>query len=86
VLAGREVSLEQRARMRLASANAGARCVEAVDLVYHAGGGTSVYAKSPLQRCFRDIHTASQHIMVAPRTYELFGRLRLGAPADTSML
>ena len=86
VLAGREVSLEQRARMRLASANAGARCVEAVDLAYHAGGGTSVYAKSPLQRCFRDIHTASQHIMVAPRTYELFGRLRLGAPADTSML
>ena len=37
VLAGREVSLEQRARLRLASANAGARCVEAVDLAYHGG-------------------------------------------------
>jgi alkylation response protein AidB-like acyl-CoA dehydrogenase len=85
-LAGREVSLDRRARVRLASATTGARCVEAVDLAYHAGGGSSVYAKSPLQRCFRDIHTASQHIIVAPRTYELFGRLRLGAPADTSML
>jgi alkylation response protein AidB-like acyl-CoA dehydrogenase len=86
VTATGEVSLEQRARVRLASANAGARCVEAVDLAYHAGGGSSVFAKSPWQRCFRDIHTASQHIMVSPRTYELFGRLRLGLPADTSML
>jgi len=86
VLAGGEVGLDQRARVRLASANAGARCVEAVDLAYHAGGGSSVYAKSPLQRCFRDIHTASQHIMVAPRTYELFGRMRFGVHADTSML
>jgi alkylation response protein AidB-like acyl-CoA dehydrogenase len=85
-MAGGEVSVEQRARVRLASANAGIRCAEAVDLAYNAGGGSSVYARSPLQRCFRDIHTASQHIMVSPRTYEIFGRLRLGVPADTSML
>ncbi len=66
VLAGREVSLDQRARVRLAATNAGVRCAEAVDFAYNAGGGSSVFAKSPLQRCFRDIHTATQHIMVQP--------------------
>jgi alkylation response protein AidB-like acyl-CoA dehydrogenase len=86
VLAGREVSLDQRARVRLAATNAGVRCAEAVDFAYNAGGGSSVFAKSPLQRCFRDIHTATQHIMVQPRGYEVFGRLRLGLPSDTSML
>ena len=86
VLAGREVSLDQRARVRLAATNAGVRCAEAVDFAYNAGGGSSVFATSPLQRCFRDIHTATQHIMVQPRGYEVFGRLRLGLPADTSML
>ncbi len=39
-----------------------------------------------LQRCFRDIHTATQHIMVQPRGYEGFGKLRLGLPTDTAML
>ena len=58
----------------------------AVDLVYNAGGGSVVYATSPLQRHFRDIHVATQHIMVAPATLELAGRILLGLEADTSML
>jgi hypothetical protein len=45
-----------------------------------------VYATSPLQRCFRDVHVATQHTMVAPPTYELAGRILLGLDADTTML
>ena len=86
VLAGRDVTIEQRARIRLASTNVGVRCAEAVDLAYNTGGGSSVYSSSPLQRCFRDIHTATQHLMVSPRAYEIFGRHRLGLPLDGAMI
>jgi len=86
VLAGREISLDHRGRIRLASTNVGVRCAEAVDLAYNTGGGSSVYATSPLQRCFRDIHTATQHLMVSPRAYEIYGRQRLGLPLDGAML
>ncbi len=59
---------------------------EAVDLMYNAGGGTSVYRRCALQRVFRDAHVATQHIMVAPPTLELVGRLFLGLETDTSTL
>jgi hypothetical protein len=33
---------------------------------------------SPLQRCFRDIHVVTQHLMVNRSVYEQTGRLYLG--------
>jgi alkylation response protein AidB-like acyl-CoA dehydrogenase len=54
--------------------------------MYHLGGGTSVYRASPLQRIFRDIHVASQHMMVSDATLELTGRLFLGLETDTALL
>ncbi len=86
VLRGREITIDQRARVRLAATNAGIRCAEAVDLAYNTGGGSSVFASSPLQRCFRDIHTATQHLLVSPRGYEIYGRQRLGQSLDGSLL
>jgi alkylation response protein AidB-like acyl-CoA dehydrogenase len=79
---GRSLPIEQRAELRLAAANAAWRAAQAVDLVYHAGGGTAVYASSPLQRCFRDVHVATQHIMVAQPLFEIFGRSALGLPVE----
>jgi hypothetical protein len=54
--------------------------------MYNAAGGTAVYATSPLQRHFRDVHAATQHVMIAPATLELVGRVLLGLDADTAML
>jgi hypothetical protein len=54
--------------------------------MYEAGGGTSIYATSPLQRHFRDVHVLTQHMMVAPPVYELTGRLFLGLDTDVSTL
>jgi alkylation response protein AidB-like acyl-CoA dehydrogenase len=80
------ISLAQRAVLRLAATHAVSSTAKVVDLMYNAGGGTSVYATSPLQRHFRDIHVVTQHMMVASPTYEVTGRLFLGIDTDTSML
>ena len=83
---GAAVTLEQRARLRLAATQTVRDAAKAVDLAYECGGATSIYADSPLQRRFRDVHVATQHILVAPATYELAGRVLLGLPTDTEML
>ena len=57
-----------------------------VDACYELGGGSSIYATSPLQRRFRDVHAATQHMLVSRSTLELTGRLLLGLPSDVSQL
>ncbi len=79
---GDRANTDQRLAVRLAAAHIGADMVRAVDRCFHAGGGSAVYATSPLQRCFRDIHTAAAHIMVSPRSFETAGRHLLGLPID----
>ena len=80
------VSLERRSEVRLATTHATHAAAEAVDRMYHTAGGTSVYQSSPLQRHFRDVHVATQHMMVGPATWELTGRVLLGLDADVSTL
>ena len=80
------IPMPLRGRLRLAATHATAASARAVDVAYTAGGGTAVYAESPLQRAFRDIHVVTQHMMVAPATWELAGRVLLGVDTDTTML
>ena len=86
VCTGGRVPTDLRVRVRAAATHASVAARQATDLVYDLGGGSSVYSKSPLQRCFRDVHTGSAHIMVTQRNFETFGRERLSLPIDTSML
>ena len=83
---GERPAVEQRRLLRLAATHAMAQAARAVDLCYTAGGGSSIWETSPLQRCFRDVHVATQHGMVAPRTLEPLGRLAFGLDTDTSQL
>jgi alkylation response protein AidB-like acyl-CoA dehydrogenase len=85
VLAGDRVDVPSRIRIRLAGAHAATSAAAAVDAAFTMAGGTAVFNASPLQRCLRDVHVATQHIMVAPRLYETIGKLLLGGEADTSM-
>jgi indole-3-acetate monooxygenase len=71
--ADRELTSEQRALARLAITNAVVKSAEAVDLMYSAAGGSAVYASNRLERSFRDIHTVTQHAIVAPPSYEQVG-------------
>jgi alkylation response protein AidB-like acyl-CoA dehydrogenase len=79
-------SLDTRATVRLAACHAAAECARAVDLAYEAGGASSIHASSPLQRCFRDVHVATQHVMVSATSATLAGRARLGLDVDLTML
>jgi indole-3-acetate monooxygenase len=84
--AGGELTLDQRARLRLAATHATTTSAQVVDAMYTVGGGSSIYLSSPLQRRFRDVHAATQHVMVARPTYELIGRVMLGLDTDTAVL
>jgi alkylation response protein AidB-like acyl-CoA dehydrogenase len=80
------VSVRSRAELRLAMTHATRSAARAVDRMYEAAGGTAVFRSSPLQRCFRDVHTVTQHAMVAQPTLELTGGLLLGLELPTFTL
>jgi alkylation response protein AidB-like acyl-CoA dehydrogenase len=86
VLAGDPSPTEERWLVRLAATHAVTESARVVDVMYEAGGGASVYDDSALQRVFRDVHVATQHAMVAPRTMELLGRIRLGLDTELGQL
>jgi indole-3-acetate monooxygenase len=85
-VAGGVIDVAARGRMRLAGAHAAEAAVLAANTAYTLGGGTSIFESSPLQRCLRDAHVVTQHIMVAPRLYETLGKLHFGIDIDASMI
>jgi alkylation response protein AidB-like acyl-CoA dehydrogenase len=85
-LRGEPVPVTQRRDLRLATTHAVGASVEVVDAMYTLAGGSSVYQTSHLQRRFRDVHVATQHIMVASSTLETLGRLYLGLETNTQTL
>ncbi len=84
VNAGNPATDDQRVSLRVAASGAAARALEAVDLCYHAVGGAAIFDDNALQRVFRDAHVAQSHGMIAPRTFEAFGRYRFGLPTSTA--
>ena len=84
--AGHDLGPEPRRLLRLAASNATTQSVAVVEQLFRTAGGSAVYEASALQRVLRDATVAAQHAIVAPRTYELLGRLALGQPTDTSQL
>jgi alkylation response protein AidB-like acyl-CoA dehydrogenase len=78
IAAGRETTLEQRARCRLASTYAADSAREAMDLVYRWGGSTSFKRASRLAECWRDLHVVGQTVTVGPEWYPIGGRALLG--------
>jgi len=66
VAAGKETTLEQRARCRLAAVYAADNAREAMDLMYRHGGSTSFERESRLAECWRDLHVVGQTVTIAP--------------------
>ena len=78
--AGQTVTSRQQALYRLAICHAYDSGVEAVDLMYKTASGTALYTRHPLDRWFRDIHTAAQHFVVSGKIAEAAGRVLVGQP------
>ncbi|GAA1951995.1 acyl-CoA dehydrogenase family protein [Kitasatospora viridis] len=66
------------ALVRLVCATTAEHTVAAVHTAYELAGATSTYRSHPLERSFRDIHTAVKHITLAPANFEMVGQYRLG--------
>ena len=78
IAAGRETTLEQRARCRLAAVYAADNARDAMDLVYRHGGSTSFKRETRLAECWRDLHVVGQTVTIAPEWYPIGGRAFLG--------
>ena len=57
--------------------------VRAVDLLFHAAGTNAVHRRHPLERFFRDVHTAAQHVAGSPSSIEAAGQALLGLRPDS---
>lgn len=68
----------QRSRARLAASHAAKASLQAVEQLYASLGTSAVFATCPLDRQFRDIRTASAHIMIGYATFEAAGRVEMG--------
>ena len=82
---GREIGVTQLAMLRLARTHAVQAAVQAVDLMYTAAGGSSVYTRNLLERGFRDVHTVTQHLSMNPANYPVSGRVLLGLGPDRAL-
>ncbi len=85
-VAGQPSTVDQKRRIRLAATHATQTAADVAASMFRTAGGAAVYRTSPIQRCFRDTAVAAQHAMVAPRTMETAGRLRMGLDTDTTTL
>jgi indole-3-acetate monooxygenase len=84
--AGDEPTLAQRAQVLLATQHAMRAGVSTVDTVFSLAGAGTVYSDHPLQRCFRDITTARQHVFFSSDALKRYAKTRLGIEQPTFMV
>ena len=83
---GRRTCLGQRALVLLAANQAVRAGTEAVDRVFRLAGAGAVYTHHPLQRCWRDIHAAGQHILFSSGRDQAYAKVRLGIGQPTFLI
>src|SRR6202045_296734 len=76
------IDVTNRARVRLACANAIQGAVEVADFAYKGAGVDAIFPGSPFERRFRDMHTLSQQIQARTAHFEQVGRILLGVPPE----
>ncbi|MEM9055290.1 MAG: acyl-CoA dehydrogenase family protein [Pseudomonadota bacterium] len=81
-----DIPVERRAALRLACTHMVRTGAEITQACYDLGGGAALFESSDLQRRFRDAHAMTQHIVTAPATWELLGRMAYGLETDASMV
>ncbi|KKC27991.1 acyl-CoA dehydrogenase family protein [Sphingomonas sp. SRS2] len=82
-LAGRKVSVEQLALARMGMRYLHDVGSDVTTFAYRAGGGVALRA-SLLQRAFRDMHAATQHMLMSDQIYQECGRVMLGLVGENA--
>ena len=85
-VAGAPLSPDHRARIRATAAWVTGTAASVVDMAYTAGGGSSIFSRSPLQRRLRDIHALTQHFGVKLDTFTMAGAVLAGQDVDLTFL
>jgi indole-3-acetate monooxygenase len=73
-----ELSLEQRAGLRLAATHLTRVSATTCRRIHELSGGVAVFSEHRLERRLRDAQTMTAHMMIAAPTYELTGKILLG--------
>ncbi|MFC3228726.1 acyl-CoA dehydrogenase family protein [Marinibaculum pumilum] len=81
-----ELTVDHRARLRLAAVHATGTAEAVTGRMYRLAGGNAVFRSHPLQRRLRDVNTATQHVMVTQPVLETVGRVLLGQEVDVAEL
>lgn len=81
-----DIPVEARSDLRLACTHMTRTGADICRTLYDLGGGAALFEASDLQRRFRDAHAITQHIVTAPATLELTGRILFGLPTDGGMV
>jgi alkylation response protein AidB-like acyl-CoA dehydrogenase len=85
-VAGTPFTPHHRARIRATATWVTSTAASVVDMAYTAGGGTSLYSSSPLQRRLRDIRALTQHFGVKLDTFTAAGAVLAGQEVDLTFL
>ena len=75
---GDDVTLEQRALLRSATCFATEAAKEATAFAHETAGTVAIRNGTILQRCFRDMHTGSQHVFIGEKVYMDCAQVLLG--------
>ena len=71
-------TVTDQARLRTRSVTATRLSCEAIDVLHDVAGMSAIARGSPLERAWRDAHTASQHFNLDVSRFEVTGRIALG--------
>jgi 3-hydroxy-9,10-secoandrosta-1,3,5(10)-triene-9,17-dione monooxygenase len=81
------MELVRRARARMDCAHAVRQCLEAVETLYLASGGSGIADSNPTQRAWRDVHAINMHGALNLQTnQEMYGRILLGLKPNTPLI
>jgi alkylation response protein AidB-like acyl-CoA dehydrogenase len=76
--AGEPFTVKDSADARLAVVTAVKLALQATDMVVDLAGMNAAKTSSPIERCWRDAHTAAQHVLLSTGRFEVIGRVLFG--------
>ena len=84
---GETMAFALRARVRMDCAHAVRECLNAVEILFLACGGSGIGEANPVQRAWRDLHAVNMHGLLTLETnQEMYGRVILGLKPNTPLI